>query len=279
MSVERGGMPIWANRKIEEPTSGSIYNRRPIEGLVVPSGDVFYGMVVDNKKKLRDAGIKVEVPMPPVELFETLIAFKERGIKFDKVYYQPEMQLGKDAEFWKERKDRVKPKKYFWEQVEKGNYPEDVMKLRAQWVIGEVATNEQGYGENDFMGSIMERLRFLDKIETYRNVPYNLRFGASAYEIEKIIIPTFVEESGAKGEAGLVKFMERNFRGNMEGKKENSNQEWLGDRVFNFDRKRVNQLISGFDIGGPSKFASLPDHSRSKYIGYSFEVVFPINPR
>ncbi|MEK7616640.1 MAG: hypothetical protein AAB414_01150, partial [Patescibacteria group bacterium] len=108
---------------------------RPIEGLTVPSADQ---LVESARAEIKsDFDRDWEVPTPPQDLFETLEEFAARGITgFDKVYYQPGLQLKENDKFWEVR-GRVKPEARFWKQIRDGNYPEEVTRLPEGWFIGD----------------------------------------------------------------------------------------------------------------------------------------------
>ncbi len=229
----------------------NVYVIKPVEGLALPSADQ---LVTTSRTELKSHfGIDVEVPTPPAELFQTLEAFAERGIRnFDEVFYLPGIRLDKGHKFFKGR-DKVKPEDYFWDQIKNGNYPAQNADLEAGWYIGDKRgkpqyDNGQQMYEDDYLAPLMEVLRSAGKVKRYENVPADSRFRVSPREIEDVILPTFKEMSGAEGVVRNRRYMEFNVRGNMahfEWGKTNT-WEWFNDPAY----PGAGRLLGGRSGGG-----------------------------
>lgn len=266
----------------EAPIIPNFYIKRAAERLVLPSVDQ---LVVSAKKELKNKfGRDFEVPTPPAILFEDLQNFADRGIKgLDDAYYQPDLLLAKDDKFWK-RKGIVKPGSYFWQQIENGNFPQEVATLEEGWFVGDSRVKpmydngQQRYGEDDYMEPLMAYLRGSNRIEKYSGVPDYSRAGASPREIEGIILPEFALLSGAKGIVRNRRYMEFNVRGNIAHREygQTNTWEWFGDPVF----RVVGRLIGGHsDVGGLASVSVVSVVLRLGGAGFSPVVAFPSKPR
>lgn len=260
----------------------NFYLRRAVEGLVLPSVDQ---LVTDARAELKDNfGRDFEVPESPVELFDTLRGFAERGITgFDEVYYLPGLELQKGDRFWKGR-GRVRPKDYFWEQIRQGNYPKEVATLEEGWYIGDrrvkpmYADGWQRYGEDDYMEPLMAYLRASNRIEKYKYVPDHSRFGASPQEIEGVILPAFAEMSGARGIVRNRRYIASNVLGNMRHPElgQTDTWEWYGDPIFRGDDVF---FLGDSGLGGLVHVDGHSFANRDSFAGFSLVVGFPSKPR
>lgn len=258
----------------------NIYVRRPVENLVLPSSAQLVATAAQELKAVFKQ--EFEVPKPPAELFETLRAFAERRITgFDEVYYQPAKKFDQyniSLDF----NGFAEPKKSFWELIKIGKYPAKVTELEEGWFIGDrrakpmYSNGRQRYGKDDYLEPLMGYLRSLplsDRIDA-GHVPDNSRFGASALEIEKKVLPIFKEASGAKGIVRNRRYMEFNIRGNLvhpEWGKTNT-YEWFADQVY-YGAKR---LIGGNSAsGGLSDISHAPAETHAAHISFSPVVFFP----
>lgn len=255
----------------------NVYVIKSVEGLTLPKSDQ---LVTASTKELKDYfGINIEVPTPPVALFETLEAFAKRGIeRFDEVYYLKGMRFDKNDKFWQSR-GRVKPEDYFWEQIKNNNYPPQVAELEEGWYIGDRRgkpqyDNGQQMYEDDYLAPLMEVLRSAGKIEKYGRVPAGSRFVTSPREIEDVILPTFKEMSGAQGIVRMRRYIEFNVRGNIaypEWGKTNT-WEWFADPAY----QGASRLLGGGSgRGGLASVVSDDVDDRRDDAAFSPVIFFP----
>lgn len=263
----------------ETSQSPNFYIKRAIEGLAFPSSDQLIKTAkIELKAAFRN---NIDVPQPPAELFETLQGFAERGItRFDEVYYLPGLWLKKKGALW--RRGGIRPWSFFWERIDDGNFPAEAARLEEGWYIGDrrgkpmYANGQQRYGEDDYMDPLMAYLRDSNRIQRYSGVPDYSRFGASAQEIEVVILPAFEQMSGAKGTVRNRRFIEFNVRGNINHREwgQTNTREWFGDRVLGTSR-----LFGGDSSGGG--LANVDFFSvgvRNDFTGFSPVVVFSSKP-
>ncbi len=254
----------------------NFYIKKPVEDLTLPSPDQ---LVSTSREQLKaHFGIDVEVPTPPVALFETLEAFALRKIRnFDEVFYLPAMRLDKGHKFW--RGNKVKPEDYFWNQIKEGNYPAHSAELEAGWYIGDRRgkpqyNNGQQMYEDDYLAPLMVALRSAGKVERYGRVPEGSRFWVSPREIEDVILPAFKDMSGAQGIVRNRRHMTFNVWGNMAHPEWGitTTWEWFGDPAY----AGAYRLIGGHsDVGGLAYVYSNPVDYRYGHTAFSPEVFFP----
>lgn len=267
--------------KQETPAIPDFYIKIPVEGLVFLSVDQLVESASEELKAkfARD----FEVPEPSQDLFETLRNFAERGIRgFDEVYYQPGLLLAENDRLWKGR-GIVKPERYFWQQIENGNFPQEAAMLEEGWHIGDrrgkprYNNGQQRYGEDDYMEPLMVYLRASNRIQKYSWVPGYSRFGVSPQEIEEIILPEFALRSGAKGIVRNRRYIEFNVRGNIAHPEygQTNSWEWFGDPAS----QGAYRLFGGYSGHGGLAFVH-GDSVGHRYVnaGFSPVVAFPSKP-
>ncbi|MBI4080607.1 MAG: hypothetical protein HY430_02440 [Candidatus Levybacteria bacterium] len=173
---------------------------------------------------------------------------------------------------------KVKPEHWFWEQIKDGNLPQDAATLKEGWYLVDrrgkpnYQDDKQMY-EDDYLAPFMENLRETGRVQKYRFVPDNSRFGASADEIEQVILPELASILGSEGIVRSKREIEFNVLGNMHYPEwgETNTWEWYADKFEDDSR-----LIGGHSGGGGLAHVSY-DWSDNRHDGVGFAplVEFP----
>lgn len=233
--------------RTSQTTSADIYIPRPVEGLILPSSEQLVGAA---RRELKTFfGQDIMVPEPPAELFHTLERFAGLGIRGFEPQYLPQLQLREKDNF---PGLKVKPGKWFWDCVKDGSIEKGADTLDEGWYLldGRWKPNyrdgQQVY-EDDYLAPLMENLRASGRIQPYRYVPRNSRFGASPLEIEQVILPEFAKQTQPEGEVSNMSYALFSVIGNMKRQEWNDTTTWQWFRDKFEDGRR---LIGGSSHGG-----------------------------
>lgn len=229
----------------------------PAHERLVESGSQLLAAQLNIIERFRG---KEEIPQPPQALLEFVEQTTEKGFSFEP-YLEPVLRFTPDSKF---PGQSVELSPWLIEQINRRKVSPDALTLTLQWAAMEGLQKPEYDGgkqlyENDPLAPNLERLRGRGKIEIpdwCEHIPSISRFGSSAAEINKYIVPLFVSEytligdliKSGEAKAGVPPFTPWFYRGNTAHKEwgETNTWEWL-DNKFGADGR----LIGGHrGVGG-----------------------------
>lgn len=208
-------------------------------------------------------GQPVAVAQVPDLLVETYRVAQDEGFSTLAPIYLPATEFEQRTKYpgWK-----VKPEKWYWEQIRTGKVNKDAAKLAGVWGLFDESQRPNYAGgrqlfDDDALAPILQRLRREGRIQVLNNtrqVPETSRFGVSAYEQDQFVFPQLamclrLVDRVKEGVTQLRRTteMEFNFAGNLRYPHlgQANTLEWLDDK-FGCARR----LVGGHSGGGGLAF-------------------------